>query len=92
MANTASPKRKITFSLTAPGAGAVELLGDFTGWEQAPVALRPSKTGKWSKQLSLVPGRYEYRFRVDGQWCDDPACASRVPNGFGSENCVLVVE
>jgi len=41
--------------------------------------------------MPRTPGRYEYRFVVDGQWRDDPACTERVPNGFGSENCVLRV-
>jgi hypothetical protein len=28
---------------------------------------------------------------VDGEWRDDPNCTERVPNPFGSENCVLHV-
>lgn len=92
MAKTANPKRKVTFSLAAPEAGIVELLGDFTGWEQSPVPLRKTKNGAWSRQVSLSPGRYEYRFRVDGRWQDDPACTERAANCFGSENCVRVVE
>ena len=30
-------------------------------------------------------------FVVDGEWQDDPLCHERVPNGFGSENCILHV-
>jgi len=39
----------------------------------------------------LTPGRYEYRFLVDGQWRNDPECAECVANPFGSENCVIHV-
>ena len=67
------------------------LAGDFTGWQQAPIELKKSKAGVWSMTVSLSPGRYEYRLLVDGQWQDDPNCLLRQPNGFGSENCVCVV-
>jgi 1,4-alpha-glucan branching enzyme len=91
MATSSSAKRRTTFALEAPHAASVEVLGDFTGWEQAPLPLRKGKNGRWSLQVSLPPGRHEYRLRVDGQWQDDPACADRVDNGFGTQNCVRVV-
>ena len=92
MAKGISPKRKITFKLEAANASTVELMGCFTAWESKPLALKKSKAGTWSKQVSLAAGRYEYRFRVDGQWQDDPSCADRVDNGFGTQNCVCVVQ
>jgi hypothetical protein len=36
-------------------------------------------------------GTYHYRFRVDGEWRDDPACTLRVGNPFGSQDAVRVV-
>jgi hypothetical protein len=48
--------------------------------------------GKWAKELALPPGRYEYRFVVDGQWVDDPAATELIPNSFGTANAVLLVE
>ncbi len=84
-------KQKVTFSILAPEAKSVQLAGDFTGWEQAPVALRKAKDGVWKKTMSLAPGAYEYRLLVDGQWRDDPQCTNRRPNGFGSQNCVCMV-
>ncbi len=47
--------------------------------------------GKWIKRLVLPPGRYEYRFVVDGQWLDDPAAKETVPNPLRGVNAVLVV-
>jgi len=84
-------KQKVTFSYHAPSAQSVALAGDFTGWNQAPVVLKKDKGGVWKKTISLPPGRYEYRLLVDGQWRDDPQCANRQPNQFGSENCVCIV-
>jgi len=84
-------KQKITFTLSAPEAQDVLLMGDFSGWEQQPVSLKRNKDGSWKTTLALDEGRYEYRFLVDGKWVDDPGCPTRVPNIFGSENCVRVV-
>jgi hypothetical protein len=47
--------------------------------------------GQWAKELALTPGRYEYRFVVDGEWVDDPAATELIPNTFGTANAVLVV-
>jgi hypothetical protein len=32
-----------------------------------------------------------YRFIVDGQWCDDPECSVRAPNPYGGQNMVRQV-
>jgi hypothetical protein len=41
--------------------------------------------------LTLEPGDYQYRLRVDGAWMDHAEAARRVTNPFGTENCVLQV-
>jgi chromosome partitioning protein len=85
--------QKVTFSYFAPDAKSVQVAGDFTGWQQSPMALKKAKKGGlWKKTISLAPGRYAYRMLVDGQWCDDPECKSRQPNEFGGENCVCQVD
>lgn len=88
-------KQKITFSLTAPQAKAVLLAADFTDWEQSPLSLnrlKTSKTGLWKAVVALLPGSYEYRFLVDGQWQDDPQCSNRCWNRYGTQNCVCEVK
>jgi hypothetical protein len=46
----------------------------------------------WAAILRLAPGRYEYKFFVNGgSWWNDPV-APKVPNAWGSENSYLVVE
>ena len=84
-------KQKTTFSFVAPEAQSVQLAGDFTGWEQSPVMLHKEKNGIWKTSVALLPGAYEYRLLVDGQWQDDPQCPERRPNAFGGKNCVRIV-
>lgn len=92
MAKQIKDKRKVTFKCFAPTAKSVAVAGDFTNWEAAPIPLRKQPDGTWAKTVTLPPGKYEYRFKVDGQWQDDPECTERVPNPFGTYNCVRVVE
>jgi 1,4-alpha-glucan branching enzyme len=51
-------KQKVTFSYLAPGAQSVKLAGDFTDWEQAPVALRKAKDGVWKQCTSRRPNAF----------------------------------
>lgn len=92
MANAKTAKQKVTFSYSAPEAQTVLVAGDFTGWQEAPLSLKRDKTGLWKKAVSLPPGKYEYRLLVDGQWRDDPKCPNHLPNQFGGENCVCIVQ
>jgi 1,4-alpha-glucan branching enzyme len=86
-----SSLKKAKFSLKVAGAGSVKLAGDFTNWEQSPIEMTSSENGDWSAVISLEPGHYAYRFIVDGKWQDDPRCAWRVTNPFGTENAVIEI-
>ena len=77
-----------TFSITAPGAMNVALAGDFTKWQQKPIPMQPQGGGLWKVIVELPPGTHHYRFIVDGQWRDDPDCAIRVANPYGTQNAV----
>jgi 1,4-alpha-glucan branching enzyme len=91
MAVAQAQKRRVTFKLVAPEAEQVILSGSFNGWTDSGTLLKRDAKGVWKAQVSLEPGRYEYRFRVDGHWRDDPECMNRTPNEFGSENCIREV-
>jgi 1,4-alpha-glucan branching enzyme len=90
--NKTTSLKKVLFTLSAPEAQNVSLLGDFNGWEAHPHSLKKDKKGDWKISINLTPGKYEYRFLVDGEWQNDPTCASFVHNTFGSENCLLTLE
>lgn len=79
------------FILTAPGAGEVCLVGDFNNWEHTKGKMRKGKGDTFKKNLSLTPGRYEYRFVVDGIWWTDPNNDNRCANVFGEENSVIII-
>ena len=81
--------KRVYFTLRAPEARSVRVLGSFNHWESRD--LKPTKSGIWRTWMLLAPGQYEYRFQVDGVWMNDPE-APKVDNPFGSENSVQVVE
>ena len=75
-----------TFSFRAPDATSVQLVGDFTQWQDRPVNLQKGADGVWRTAVNLPPGAHHYRFLVDGEWRDDPECTLHTPNPFGGEN------
>ena len=74
-----------------PTAREVCLAGNFNDWHPAASPMVAKPDGRWLKELALPPGRYQYRFVVDGVWTDDPAAAELVDNGFGGRNAILNV-
>lgn len=89
------PRKKaapsIEFMLFAPEAQEVHLVGDFNEWSGAEYRMRRFKDGTWKKKVKLKPGRYEYRFMVDGNWWTDPKNPQRQQNAFGSDNSVVTI-
>ena len=74
-----------------PGAKSVCIAGTFNDWHPQVSEMINVGGDRWAKALSLPPGRYEYRFVVDGQWRDDPTASDKVANPFGTSNAVLNV-
>lgn len=84
-------ERRMAFSLYAPEAGCVSLAGDFNAWSPDDFRLEKSPEGLWERVVTLPPGRYEYKFVVDGRWQNDPRCMVHAPNPFGGENSVVIL-
>ena len=84
--------KKIKFTITAPEAQNVFLVGNFNSWSLDSHPLKKNIKGEWDVSIKLAPGRYEYRFLVDGEWQNDPYCEDYVPNSFGSENSVFTLK
>lgn len=83
--------RKTQFQLKAPEASNVVLTGDFNSWDQQGLTMKKTKDGVWKVGMILEPGKYEYRFIVDGQWWTDPGNGNITSNSFGSLNSVKEV-
>jgi 1,4-alpha-glucan branching enzyme len=81
----------VGFSFRAPQAERVSIAGDFNGWDSTAHLMKKDKEGVWKIDIALPPGTYLYRFFVDGEWQNDPLCATFVQNPFGTLNCVVKV-
>jgi len=92
MAKGSTLTKTVEFRLYAPKAKKVSLAGDFNKWGTKTSLAKKDTQGNWIVKKSLKPGRYEYKFYVDGNWADDPNCSSRATNTFGTQNCVLNIK
>ena len=92
MAKKSNATQKQTFSFHAPEAMSVQLVGDFTHWQEKPISLKRQSNGVWKTSVFLEPGTHHYRFLVDGQWRDDPECTLRIGNPYGGSNAVREVK
>ena len=89
--NALSGKKRVIFSLHAPSASEVCLVGSFNEWDAGRHMMKKNASGEWSKTVYIEPGEYEYKFLVDGEWTTDPQCDRTVHNEFGTLNNLLVV-
>ncbi len=87
-----SGKRRVRFQVRAEPGSTVSVAGSFNGWDPAsrPLADKDGD-GVFRAMLMLSPGRYEYKFIINGVWCVDPECAEWVANDYGSLNSVATV-
>ena len=86
------------FSFQSETAKAVFLTGEFNDWDPTANPMLRSDDGEWTASLELAPGRYEYKFVVDGEWCCEPGCTALsverghcIINVFGTMNRVREV-
>lgn len=84
-------KRRIAFRVAAPDALSVSLAGDFNNWNADRHPLKKMPGGFWEKTVMLPPGRYEYKYLIDGKWRLDSANQQSCENCFGGRNSVIEV-
>jgi len=83
--------KRVQFNLYLPDVQRVFLTGDFNNWNVGNLPMKKDGDGLWQANIDLTPGRYEYRFWVNGVWHDDPHAHDKVQNPFGSQNCIRIV-
>jgi len=83
--------KRVTFSINAPEAEEVSLLGDFNNWDRAKHPMKKDESAVWRKSIMVPPGRYEYKFLVDGRWWNDPGNEDFCFNCYGTLNNVRFI-
>lgn len=66
----------------------VVLSGSFNAWSTALQPMTPTDSG-WILSVPLEPGKYLYKFIVDGHWMTDGGNNLREPDGHGGDNSVF---
>jgi hypothetical protein len=82
---------RIRFSVSAPSAKQVSLVGDFNRWNPAAVPMRRGSRDVWIVDVRLQPGRHVFAFSVDGALRADSAAPRAVEDDFGVPGSVVVV-
>ena len=89
---SAAAAPRVRFTLTAPSATTVSIVGDFNGWNESSLPMRRSADGRtWELEVPLAPGRYAYSFVVDGRLERDPRAPQAAGDDFGSPSSVVMV-
>jgi len=82
---------RVRFSISAPRAKQVSLVGDFNGWNPGAVPMRRGSSDVWVVDVRLEPGRHVFAFSIDGALRADAAAPRAVEDDFGVPGSVVVV-
>jgi len=88
----ASLKGNTVFRLKGhPDARVVAVAGTFNNWNQSQMLF--GKEGDvWVCRIDLAPGKYTYKFIIDGDWILDPDNPTTEDDERGFTNSVVVVK
>jgi beta-lactamase regulating signal transducer with metallopeptidase domain len=81
----------VVFKLSGfPTASIVAVAGTFNGWDQSQYLFE--RVGdEWICKIALPPGKWQYKFIVDGNWLLDPNNPTVVRDRRNFENSQLIV-
>lgn len=90
----AQPSGRLVFVYHDDDATSIGLAADFNDWNPASAQLVRGPFGIWRTEIeSPPPGRYRYKFVVDGhRWVEDPHNGLSEPDNYGGANSVLIVK
>jgi 1,4-alpha-glucan branching enzyme len=80
----------VTFIFDGESKDPVFLVGDFNNWNNSATKLS-KVAGKWQTKISLKPGKYAYKYFVNGNWVNDSAADEYRTNPYGQQDSVLNV-
>jgi 1,4-alpha-glucan branching enzyme len=82
----------VVFRYTDPNARSVSVAGEFNRWNTMANPMSKDAWGNWTVAIPLPPGRYQYKFVVNGSdWKTDPTNPETVDDGQGNINSVMIV-
>jgi serine protease AprX len=84
---------RITFLWHDHAVQQVQVLGSWDNWQAPGLRLAQVEPGVWrGERPFLPPGRYAYKFLLDGRrWLDDPANPRKAGDGYGGLNSLLLI-
>lgn len=83
----------VEFRLYLPHASAVEVVGDFTRWQEAAVIMERAEDGWWVARARVPAGQHRFSYLVDGRyWMPDYAASGIEHNEHGQWVSRLDVE
>jgi 1,4-alpha-glucan branching enzyme len=89
----AGGKTSVTFDLPAIEADTVAVCGDFNDWSHESHPLKRRKDGSFAATVRLGPGRYHFRYLIDGRhWENDWSADGYAPNDHGSDDSLVIIE
>lgn len=81
----------VTFSLFAPAAKDVYLVGEFNDWKVGSESKMEKTNDTWRKKVDITSGSYRYRFVIDGIWTEDPSNPTKAVNPYGQMDSLIEV-
>jgi 1,4-alpha-glucan branching enzyme len=83
----------VRFTMLAPGASQVFLVGSFNGWRKDATPLKViDSSGLWAVEIPLKEGEHTFMYLIDGvRWITPPSADDFVTDDFGHTNGVVIV-
>jgi 1,4-alpha-glucan branching enzyme len=83
----------VRFTVLAPGAKQVFLVGSFNGWTKGATPMEiVNGSGLWTVDVPLKEGEYTFMYLIDGdRWVTPPLAEEFITDGFGQTNGVVIV-
>jgi hypothetical protein len=83
----------VRFTVLAPGAKQVSLVGSFNGWTKGTTPMKiVDGSSLWSVEVPLAEGEHTFMYVIDGiRWMTPPQAEDFVTDGFGQTNGIVIV-
>jgi 1,4-alpha-glucan branching enzyme len=83
----------VRFTVLAPGAKQVVLVGSFNGWAKDATPMKiVDGSSIWLVEVPLAEGEHTFMYVIDGvRWMTPPQAEDFVIDGFGQTNGVVIV-